>query len=206
MKLKYFLRALGIGIVVTTILMGVSENPTISDEVVRERAQKLGMIDGSSLLLSDLQENSKDTEENTPKSEQTEIPLTKEDDNNEETDKEMILQDDINNADDMQNTEVVPEEAVDGKNNAEPDSSTQDVVETPEEEKKSDIIIIRIPGGASSVSVSRQLEQEGLVDDATEYDRFLCANGYDKVISVGTYEIPWGSSEEEIAKIITKRK
>ncbi|MEZ3425832.1 MAG: hypothetical protein K1W13_00280 [Lachnospiraceae bacterium] len=42
------------------------------------------------------------------------------------------------------------------------------------------------------------------MEDAKEYDKYLCANGYDKKIRAGSYEIPKGASDEEIALIITR--
>ena len=65
--------------------------------------------------------------------------------------------------------------------------------------------VLVIKGGESSVSVSKNLEELGLVESASEYDSYLCKNGYDKVISVGTYEIPIDASYEDIARIITRR-
>ncbi|MDE6128237.1 MAG: hypothetical protein K2G16_03490, partial [Lachnospiraceae bacterium] len=67
-----------------------------------------------------------------------------------------------------------------------------------------DTVTIVISSGQSSGAVSRTLADAGLVEDAKEYDKYLCANGYDKKIRVGSYEIPKGASEEEIALIITR--
>lgn len=53
MKLKYYLRGLGIGILVTAVIMGVtqgSRKETLSDREIRERAAALGMVEpGNSL-------------------------------------------------------------------------------------------------------------------------------------------------------------
>ena len=53
MKLKYYLRGLGIGILVTAVIMGVtqgSRKETLSDREIRERAAALGMMEpGNSL-------------------------------------------------------------------------------------------------------------------------------------------------------------
>ena len=46
MKLKYYLRGLGIGILVTAVIMGVtqgSRKETLSDREIRERAAALGV-------------------------------------------------------------------------------------------------------------------------------------------------------------------
>ena len=59
--------------------------------------------------------------------------------------------------------------------------------------------------GDSSDSVSRRLEEAGLIDNAVAYDRYLCQNGYDKRIQTGNYDIPVNATGEEIAVIITNR-
>ncbi len=59
--------------------------------------------------------------------------------------------------------------------------------------------------GDSSVRVARHMFEAGLVESAVEFDEFLCKNGYDHSISVGTYEIPYGLDFETMAKIITRR-
>ena len=62
MKLKYYLRGLGIGMAVTALILGISfsgrqgqETQTLTDEQIRERASELGMVDSSELTLAALQ-------------------------------------------------------------------------------------------------------------------------------------------------------
>lgn len=50
MKLKYYLRGLGIGMIVTALILGISfshrqgqETQTLTDDQIRERAEQLGM-------------------------------------------------------------------------------------------------------------------------------------------------------------------
>lgn len=54
------------------------------------------------------------------------------------------------------------------------------------------------------MTVSKSLEELGLVEDYLAYDRYLCDKGYDHSICIGTYEIPLGATEEEITRIICK--
>ena len=54
MKLKYYLRGIGIGVILTAIVMGFAlggRKTTMSDAEVIERAKELGMTDGG--VLSD---------------------------------------------------------------------------------------------------------------------------------------------------------
>ncbi|MDE5679923.1 MAG: hypothetical protein K2I01_05765, partial [Lachnospiraceae bacterium] len=63
MKLKYYLRGLGIGILVTVLLMTVAagKRRTMTDEEIKERARELGMSE--SIVLADMQGNSASGEE-----------------------------------------------------------------------------------------------------------------------------------------------
>ena len=63
MKLKYYLRGLGIGIVVTAIIMSITNKPEeMTDAEIKMRALELGMVEES--VLADLQakEESADVE------------------------------------------------------------------------------------------------------------------------------------------------
>ena len=62
---------------------------------------------------------------------------------------------------------------------------------------------ITIKKGSDSGSVSRMFYEAGLVENAKAFDNYLCNNGYSRSINPGIYEIAPGTSEEEIAKIIT---
>ncbi|MCR4599615.1 MAG: hypothetical protein K5678_11330, partial [Acetatifactor sp.] len=63
-----------------------------------------------------------------------------------------------------------------------------------------------IKKGYSSWTVAKILAADGIVEDAKAFDTYLCRNGYDKRISVGTFFIAEGSDEETIAKLITNSK
>lgn len=57
MKLRYYLRGLGIGIIVTALLMGfvTREKLPLTDAEIKARARELGMVESDSRNLSDLQ-------------------------------------------------------------------------------------------------------------------------------------------------------
>lgn len=60
MKLKYQMRGLGIGIMVTALLMGVAmeKGLPLSDAEIKAKALELGMVEREALKLTDLQEES----------------------------------------------------------------------------------------------------------------------------------------------------
>ena len=65
-------------------------------------------------------------------------------------------------------------------------------------------VSFQIGSGLGSMDVAKQLQSAGYVSDASAFDSFLCANGYDRKIKSGDHFIPKGASETDIAKIITK--
>lgn len=190
MNLKYYLRGLGIGIVVTAVVMGVAGNgrkEQLSDAEIKTRAAQLGMVESSG-LLSELEETPEVTLE------PTEIPVTPMPTKTPES------------------TEIPATPAP--TKTPEPTeipttpmpTKTPEISKTPEVTKTSENtgIIIEIKPGDGSDAVSRKLEESGLIASASAFDAYLCENGIDKKLQVGIYEIPTDASPEEIAKLFAK--
>lgn len=214
-RLKYYLRVLGIGIVVTALLMGYSqkEPAQLSDEEIRQRAAELGMVEQQGVLselagaASEPQETQEPQQtaepEETEESQETqESPQTAEP---EETEESQETQEPPQTAEPEATEE--PQETQESLQTAEPEASreTQESLQTAESQE-TDTVTLVIARGDTSLSVSRALAEAGLVEDSRTYDRFLCSGGYDKSIHAGTYEIPKDATEEEIARIITKKR
>lgn len=204
MKLKYYLRGLGIGILITTVILSLAGigRKNMTDEEVVKRAKELGMVE--STLLSDLPDQTKaeevrPTEPETPEPETSLQPETSEQENSAEPEtsepetSEPEVSPEPEESDSTPETPVAPEETPVSPEDGNPDTPAGETVT---------LIIGR---GESSTTVSKNLKKAGIVEDAAAFDRFLCNNGYDKKIITGTYEIPYGASEEEIAKIITRK-
>ena len=211
MKLKYYLRGLGIGILVTTVILSLAGvgRKNMTDEEVVKRAKELGMVE--SILLSDLPDQTKAEEvrttepENSPAPEETtatpETPAAPEETTT--TPETPAAQEETTTTPETpaapeettttQETPVAPEETPVSPEDGNPDTPAGETV------------TLVIGRGESSTTVSKNLKKAGIVEDAAAFDRFLCNNGYDKKIITGTYEIPYGASEEEIAKIITRK-
>lgn len=177
MKLKYYLRGLGIGILITTVILSLAGigRKNMTDEEVVKRAKELGMVE--STLLSDLPDQTKAEEVRPTEPETSEPEVIPEPEETASTPE----------------TPVAPEETPVSPEDGNPDTPAGETV------------TLVIGRGESSTTVSKNLKKAGIVEDAAAFDRFLCNNGYDKKIITGTYEIPYGASEEEIAKIITRK-
>lgn len=175
MKLKYYLRGIGIGVIVATLVMTVSSvihNNNLSDETIIKEAQKLGMVmpdsteDNNSLWVSN-----------------TETPDTETLDT-ETSDTENLNTESSESG--TSNTEsVVPEDS-------------QAVVD----ENMAEITIVK---GDAARQVSEKLFAAGLVDSVEEFHAYLSETGYAYYIYIGTYQIPKGSTFEEICDIIVNK-
>ena len=202
MKLKYYLRGLGIGMIVTALILGISFSnrqeqtaQTITDDQIRERAAELGMVDSSELTLAALQNSVKQPTESTPE----ETTQTQEQ-NNTEAEPEAAVSTETQAAAEPETTQE-PEATAEPESTKEPETTAEsEATGAPEQIQTASITIQR---GDDSGSVSRQLQEFGLVESAKAFDNYLCNNGYSRNINPGTYEIAPGTSEEEIAKIIT---
>ena len=180
MKLKYYLRGLGIGILVTAVIMGVtqgSRKETLSDREIRERAAALGMVEpGNS--LADLE--AAETPAATEIPEAIETPAATE----------------------------IPE-AIETTAATEAPAATPEVTarptQKPAEEEEGSSYTFEIQAGDSSYQVAYRLQQAGLVADARDFDNYLCSKGYDRKLKTGSYEIPETATEEEISEILCGR-
>lgn len=179
MKKRYYLRGLGIGIFITALIMGLTKGDgrTMTDDEIKARALELGMVEQKT--LSDLV------------TEPTELPqITPEPSPREEGPAPT-------------NTPIPTEtpEPTEVPVPTETPAPTSEPAQTVEE-----IVVVEIIKGDSSDTVSKKLEELGLIEDAKSYNRYLCDNGYDRKLNIGSYEITKGMSQEEIAKIITRTR
>ncbi len=206
MKLKYYLRGLGIGMLVSAFIMGVVVNgETMTDKEIKARAAELGMVEQKAVTLSDLIDGEDEGKSESP------IEDNKE---REGASQEPTGELDGSLEDSEGGTQEIIDESVGGQESAseaistdEPEETAEASTEASEDSGQNDdgLITVVIEWGEGSLSVSRSLEAAGLVEDASEYDRYLCDNGYSKTLRAGTYKIAKGSSEEEIARIIIGR-
>ena len=216
MERKYYLRGLGLGIVVTAVIMGMalSGQKNMTDEEVIARAKTLGMVENTeNMLLSDTTEQSgaEETEkieeaekteetEKTEKTEQITAGSAAQEEVTEESDEEESNEEESNEEESVMEenfqTDVSEED-----NTAEEDSADAEAVTEATDNQQE--VTITIVSGDSSYSVAKKLADAGIVLTAESYDAYLCANGYDKKLRTGTFAIPKTASDEQIARIVT---
>lgn len=219
MNLKYYLRGLGVGIVVTSLILGIglgSRKETLSNEEIKERARELGMVEESITVA----EAAAQKEEEAQEAEVTVAPVPEE---NAESDAEPI----VNAAPGVSSEPAVstgaapetseepnvsaasePAASTAPEAGATPEAGVKPVADEAEEDSgtapEKEIVDITINPGEGSYVISQKLEQSGLIDDAAEYDAYLCDNGYHTKLRAGVHKIPMGSTREEIAKLLCR--
>ena len=173
MKLKYYLRGLGIGIIVSTIVLTVSfcgrnTTPELTDAEIIARAMELGMV---------LPEES------------TEERMTEEGNDSLEGTGQQASDD-----------AIVPSSDQTGN---QPESEEQNVPDhtgrTPDSGEPYRLVIER--GDVCRV-VCEKLAENGVIEDAESLRTYLFEIGYASNMSIGTYDIPYGLTNEQVADVL----
>lgn len=190
MKLKYYLRGLGIGIVVAVIITSISmgNRQPMTDEEIKARAAELGMIENS--VLSDIANKDDEAIKNDEPAKDDEA-----------------LQDNEPVIDEPTQDEPTQDEPTQDEEQLEEEEKNDEPAENEENNQQSNdknTVSITVVSGDSSWTVSKRMEEAGLIESAKDFDTHLCRYGYDKKISVGTYKIPVTATHEEMAKILTR--
>ena len=199
--------------VLTALIMGMTAEAgrPMTDAEVRAKALTLGMVDSNSLSLSNVGTSSggKTSQESPGPSPAAGDPTP--DQNLDESPQPGIGDETASPSPSdeprMPGGEETPspspspdETPMPGGEETPSPSQSPDESQSPVPE--SETVTIVIVRGDSSYTVSRRLEEAGLVEDAREYDSYLVANGYSKTIRTGTHKIPMGATWKEIAEII----
>lgn len=88
--------------------------------------------------------------------------------------------------------------AADVSDGDKPDADTK-----PAKQDDNNSFTLQIASGTTSYSVAQLLQKGGVIEDAADFDNFLCGHHYDKRINHGVFKIPAGAGYDEIAEIIT---
>lgn len=219
MKLKYYLRGLAVGILVTTIILAISFSQTkkeLSDQEVINRAKQLGMVMADSGKIEDYRE---DTQMETGQSEQgeTEENVTGDtqdgaEDNEGVTgdngtvtgDNGTVTGDNGTVTGDIGTVAGDNEGGIGDNEGGTGDNGTG--TEDAGSDTEGKMVTFVISKGQFGRQISESLKKEGLVDDAEAFMKYLGETGKSEEILPGTYEIPMGSTYEEIVKILLAPK
>lgn len=177
MKLKYYLRGLGVGIICTAIIMGIAtsgrEKEKLTDAEIVERARILGMVMA---------------EENEEESKKAELKEEIKEDTKEKDSKDTPKESQKDSQKDSTEKDKQPEQI------------KKDETAAGTEMKKVEVL----PGEYSDV-VSQKLFDAGLITDAVAFNKYLSASGKDQTIMPGVHQIPMGANQEEIIRILGEK-
>lgn len=209
MKLKYYLRGLGIGIVVTALLMGYSNKNRAAEpkaEVATEETAGDLLADRNGEATTEEVIEQSTVENVTVETDSAET--SEEETSQEETASE--LESSTQEAETITETESVTEtetESVQAEETTDKKEQTQSSTEADAGNALLQTTIeINIVRGDDSGTVARKLQNAGMVESATEYDAYLMQHGYDKKIRVGKVEIPVDATWQEIAEYISGKR
>ena len=199
MKLKYYLRGLGTGILFATIILFVSYAYRMSDKQIKERAKELGMVfpgnevtteaDTTSKLVDESQTEEKSTLDT------TEIDSTSDVETEDKTTEEVTTEE--------KTTEEKTTEEKTTKETTTEEKTTEE--ETTKSDKPVKSYVLTVTSKTISRDVARKLESAGIIDDAEEFNDYLCENEYASNIQNGKFTIKSNMTYKEIAEIITSK-
>ncbi len=195
MKLKYYLRGLGIGIIVTTIILMVSfsqRDNSISDEEVIARAEVLGMV----MPEDETQETSGSTELSGDVGQEGAEPQ----DTDAVSEGEDVLADSASESGDA-SSDNGSESGDASSDNGSAENVTDDEVGAGDE-AQTDVYRLTIRQGDVCRTVCEDLAENGVIEDAEALRTYLFEIGYASSMSTGQYDIPYGLTIEEVAQIL----
>lgn len=170
MKIKWFLRGLGVGMIVTAILLCTNYRKESDHSELIKEAKKIGMV----FPKEETSPAEQILPEITPAAvSESAVSTTQKENAKKKAEKEKV------------------------------ENSSKDITSVSAYHKNKQSFVVR--EGFLSSSVARELEEQGLVKDADEFDTYLEKNGYAKYVRSGKYDIPKDADYKTIAKIITKQ-
>lgn len=184
MKLKYYLRGLGVGIVVTAVILTIANHlgNKMSDEDIIKRAAKLGMV---------------------MKEDESLFPPTEPETTAPEPTSPSPAEQDTTAVKPAEQETTTPEPTTPVP--TEPETTTP----VPAEPQTSGIVIhtatITVTSGMYSEAVSQRLEEAGIVKNWREFNEYLTSNGYAERLQTGTHSFNSEMDFNEIAEILVSR-
>ena len=182
MRLKYYLRGLGLGIIFAVIIMmiGFHDNKqSMSDTEIIEKAKTLGMVEAKNISGTVADEYN---------SEKTDSSATNSDASSQkaETEQDSQMQDSQTAQEDTQQAADAKQETVE----------PQDAVAT---------YTISVTSQDTCRTIAEKLKALNLVDDAEQFRIYMGQKGADHFIADGEHVIPQGASYDDIITILTQK-
>lgn len=199
--------------IVAALVMGVQSTgkQSMSDAEIISRAKSLGMVESQTLNKLNSEEASVSQGESDSSKEKKDTSVTKEPAGTVKTEPAAKTDTSVSNEEPTPSLDVSSQEELFLEEHKPEEVIVPEKINPLKEDQPGyvldgETVEISVVRGDSSVTVARRMYEAGLVESAVEFDTFLCQNGYDKTISVGTYEIPYGLTFPQMAEIIGKQR
>ncbi|MBE5949133.1 MAG: endolytic transglycosylase MltG [Lachnospiraceae bacterium] len=225
MKLKYYLKGLGTGILFTSIILSISfavydrQNDKKTEDEIIAAALEAGMVWPEESSSDEDTTPDENTPEGTTPEETTTTPI-------ESTPEATTPEATTPEATTPEETTTTPIETTPEKTTTVPEQTTSEqttpeesTTKEPETTLKKDLdacilykdaskVKIQILKGMNSYDVAKILEKAGILKgfaDREAFNDYLVASGYSGLILVGIFEIPVGATYNEIISIVCRQ-
>lgn len=204
MKLKYYLRGIGIGIIVTAIILSIvngvsnSSNKMTNPQIV-EKAKELGMVtkDEYDIVKQDLNTAKSDIDDLKAELSKADTKEKKESDDGSNDSEETQA--------DAKSTDESKSEKTDNKSSDEEKTNSSDKAKLTDPSQMAKDISFTISSGMGSEDVAKVLEQKGIIVSASEFNKYLVESGNANYLQIGEFKADEGESYDSIISKITKR-
>lgn len=192
MRLKYYLRGLGLGIIFAVIIMmiGFHDNKqSMSDTEIIEKAKTLGMVEAKNISGTVADEyNSEKTDSSAANSDASSQKA--------ETEQHSQMQDSQTAQEDTQQEDTQQEDTQPAADVKQETVEPQDAVTT---------YTISVTSQDTCRTIAEKLKALNLVDDAEQFRIYMGQKGADHFIADGEHVIPQGASYDDIITILTQK-
>lgn len=192
MRLKYYLRGLGLGIIFAVIIMmiGFHDNKqSMSDTEIIEKAKTLGMVEAKNISGTVADEyNSEKTDSSAANSDASSQKV--------ETEQDSQMQDSQTAQEDTQQEDTQQEDTQPAADAKQETVEPQDAVTT---------YTISVTSQDTCRTIAEKLKALNLVDDAEQFRIYMGQKGADHFIADGEHVIPQGASYDDIITILTQK-
>ena len=204
MKLKYYMRGLGIGIILTTLILMIG-NPKekLSDDEIIKRAGELGMV--MSQKEDKLDEVLASVKPSEPPSAAPSVTIVPSPVPSVTPQVSPTSQPTSTPVPTPKPTQAPkPTATIAPVATAKPVPSDQDKTKS-QGETENTKISFSVKSGMSSGQVAILLQEKGLVKSAEEFNKYIIKVGKASVIRVGSYTLPDGATYDDIITLITTK-
>lgn len=226
MRLKYYLRGAGVGILITTaiftIILLFNNYGRVSDEEVITRAKAMGYVladdkktivytSDTSVISSENKEDDKNKVDNKEQENQPVVtePAVKPDETKTEEKKTEETKPVETKTEDKKTTESKTEEKKPTETKSDIVTSANPSTATPTKPGSTTSVTympFSINKGEDSEDVCKRLADLGMVSDAKAFNRKLVEDGVDSKIVVGTFYINTGMTEAQLEDVLSSSK